>query len=134
MTIADADTWADVSGHEAAAAIGGAAKLPLGLKTMATDRLTGLAEEGRDQVAKALGGVAQGAREFASRLGDEGGPVTDYAHRAADMLGEWSHDIRDKDVRQLVDEAKHLVQRSPGVAIGAAVVAGFLLSRLLKAA
>lgn len=130
-TTADADMWADSRAETGA---GGNAKPALGLKAMATDRLTGMAEEGRDQVAKALDGVAQGAREFAGRLGQEGGPVADYAHRAADLLGEWSHDIRDKDVRQLIGEAKDYVQRSPGVAIGAAVVAGFLLSRMLKSA
>jgi hypothetical protein len=104
----------------------------MGLKSAAADRLSGLAEEGRDNIVRSLDGLAQGAREFADKLGGQGGPVGDYAHRAAEMIGDWAHTIQQKDVRELVDDAKAFTQRSPVAALGAAVLTGFVLSRLLK--
>ena len=37
-----------------------------------------------------------------------------------------------KDLNELGDDAKEFVRKSPGLAIGIAAVAGFLLSRVFK--
>ena len=44
-----------------------------------------------------------------------------------------SASVRDKDIDELLDDARALVRKSPAVAIGAAATLGFVLARLISA-
>ena len=92
------------------------------------------AEEGKAQVAATLDGLVKAVQEFAERIGPaESTPVARFAHQAADALGGWSSTVNDKSVDELVEAGRTLVRKSPAVALGIAVAAGFALSRFLKA-
>lgn len=58
--------------------------------------------------------------------------VADYTRRAADSLSRFSRDLRDKDLRTLLDNVSEYARRQPGMFLGGAVAAGFLLSRFLR--
>jgi ElaB/YqjD/DUF883 family membrane-anchored ribosome-binding protein len=47
-------------------------------------------------------------------------------------MQETAAKIEAKELSELGDDAKEFVKKSPGLAIGMAAVAGFLLSRLFK--
>lgn len=105
-----------------------------GLKSQAIDKVRTTADEGKIQVANTLDGIVEAARDLATRLeGGQYGPVGGYARTVADTLDGWAHTVRDKPVDAWFDDGRELVRRSPVLAAGIAVAAGFVLSRFLKA-
>ncbi|MEZ5656174.1 MAG: hypothetical protein R3E04_09860 [Sphingobium sp.] len=64
-----------------------------------------------------------------SKLGPQYG---DYARQAASAVAGAATSLDDKDVDQLLLEAKEFVKKSPAVSIGAAAIAGYVLMRLAK--
>lgn len=104
------------------------------LRGQATAKLRGFADNGKEQVVNSLDGLVTAAREIADKLqGGQFGPVGGYATTAADTLEGWVRTVRDKSVDDLVDDGRELVRTQPAIAVGAAVAAGFALSRFLKA-
>jgi ElaB/YqjD/DUF883 family membrane-anchored ribosome-binding protein len=101
------------------------------------DQATGKAREyavdGKTRAADALNefslAVNESAQTIDQRLGAEYG---EYARRAADAVSGFSDTLRNKDVDELLDDARALVRKSPVIAIGTAAAVGFALVRLLK--
>lgn len=58
--------------------------------------------------------------------------IADYTQRAADGLSRLSRDLRDQDLGTLLNRVNDYARRQPGVFLGGAVAAGFLLSRFLR--
>ena len=91
------------------------------------------AVDGKDKAGGAL-------EEFAKLLTDAAGTVDeklgaqygDYARSAANSLSGFGDTLRNKDVDELLNDAKELVKKSPAVAIGTAAAVGFVLARLVK--
>jgi len=105
-----------------------------GLRDQATQKLRGLADEGKGQVAATLDGLVTAAREIANKLQDGSfGPIGGYATTAADTLQGWTDGIKNRSVDDLLDDGREFVRKTPAVAVGVAVAAGFVLSRVLKA-
>jgi ElaB/YqjD/DUF883 family membrane-anchored ribosome-binding protein len=104
------------------------------LRGQATDRVFGLAQDGKDRATSALDDIARtvedAAGEIDSRIGTQYG---DYARRAAESIGGFSEAFKGKDVDALFADARELVKKSPAVAIGAAAALGFIVARLVKA-
>jgi hypothetical protein len=105
-----------------------------GLRGQATEKARTYAAQGKDKATDALDDFANifedAARSIDGKVGSQYG---DYARKAAQGVAGFSTTLRDKDVEQLFDEARELVRKSPAVAIGAAVAAGFVIARLVKA-
>lgn len=103
------------------------------LKGQATERARTAAESSKQKAVGTIDGLAQAARETADRLGEQNPQAAEYARKAADAITNFSRSLEQKSVDDLVDDARQLVRRSPGVAVGAAVAVGFILARFLKA-
>lgn len=92
-----------------------------------------IAVDGKARASDALAGlgkvVADNAGTIDEKLGTRYG---DYARTAARSMQEGAAKLEAKDLAELGDDAKEFVRKSPGVAIGLAAVAGFLLARLFK--
>ena len=73
--------------------------------------------------------MADNADTIDEKLGTRYG---DYARTAARSMQETAAKIEAKDIGELGEDAKEFVRKSPGLAIGIAAVAGFLVSRLFK--
>ena len=73
--------------------------------------------------------MADTAPQIDERLGEEYG---DYARKASRSLKEASAKLENKSVGELGDDAREFVRKSPGVAIGIAAAAGFLIARLFR--
>ena len=103
------------------------------LAGQATDRARGYAEDGKGRGAELL-------EEFSKLMSDASGSVDEklgeqygqYARSAADQLAGFADTLRNKDVDELVGEARDFVKKSPAVAIGAAAAVGFVLARMVK--
>ena len=104
------------------------------LKHQASDKARTYAMDGKARASDKLDDLSRivedTARSIDERLGSEYG---DYARKAATLVSDFSSSIRDKDVDELVDDARSFIRKSPAAAIGVAAVVGFTLVRLVKA-
>jgi|GEM_PF-1081495 len=104
------------------------------IKGQAADKAREYADEGKARAAAGLDSVARMISDSASQIDDKlGAAYGDYARKAGDAVADFSASLRDKDVEELLDDARDLVRRSPAIAIGAAAAAGFVIARIVKA-
>jgi ElaB/YqjD/DUF883 family membrane-anchored ribosome-binding protein len=103
-------------------------------KDQYADKARGYAEQGKDRASAGLDSVAKMIGDGAGQVdGALGATYGDYVRRAAGAVSDFSDTLRDKDVDELIDDARDLVRRSPAIAIGAAAAAGFVIARIIKA-
>ena len=92
-----------------------------------------LARDGKAKTSDAIATIGQLVSDNAGTIDEKlGTRYGDYARTAARSMQETAAKIEAKDLNELGDDAKQFVRKSPGLAIGMAAVAGFLLSRLFK--
>lgn len=104
------------------------------LRGQATDRARDFAIQGKDRATSALDSISQLIADAAAQVDDKvGREYGDYARRAQEAVDGLAQALRDKDVDTLFADARDLVRRSPGLAVGAAAVVGFALVRVIKA-
>jgi ElaB/YqjD/DUF883 family membrane-anchored ribosome-binding protein len=72
--------------------------------------------------------VGDTASQIDEKLGEQYG---DYARKASRTLQETSAKLESKSVDELSEDARAMVRKSPGVAVGIAAVVGFFLARML---
>ncbi|MBW8784827.1 MAG: hypothetical protein JF593_09340 [Novosphingobium sp.] len=103
------------------------------LTGQAKDRAAALAQDGKTRTSDALAAigklVADNATTLDQRLGAHYG---DYARSAARTMQEAAAKLEAKDFADLNSDVKELIRKSPGVAVGVAAVAGFMLARVFS--
>jgi hypothetical protein len=103
------------------------------LRGQATDKLRGLADDGKGRATGLLDNfsevINEAARSIDERLGEDYGR---YAHQAADAVASFAGRVREKTIEDLLEDSRSAVRASPGVAIAAAAVAGFALMRVVR--
>jgi ElaB/YqjD/DUF883 family membrane-anchored ribosome-binding protein len=87
-------------------------------KERATDSLGSL--------ARAVRGTSQPLRE------NQQDTLAQYVEKAADRIERFSTSLRERDVKELVDEAQQFARRQPAIFIGVAFAAGVIAARFLK--
>lgn len=103
------------------------------LAAQAKDRATELAHEGKAKTSDAIATLGKVVADSAGTIDEKlGAKYGDYARTAARSMQETAAKIEAKDLNELSADAKEFVRKSPGLAIGLAAVAGFLVSRLFK--
>ncbi len=118
-SIAPAHDALDLPPAQAPASVGEAAQSLLG--------------EGKAQLSSSLGGLAEAVRDIATKLeGNGAAPLAHYVHDAADTVGSWSRTVDQKSIDDLLDDTRTLVRTSPAIAVGLAVAAGFVVSRIAR--
>lgn len=101
--------------------------------SQAGDAARTAAEKGKGRAAETMDSIGGAIRESATNIDDSlGEQYGDYARGAADKVNEWADRLDNKDVDDIVDDAREFVRKRPAIAIGAAAVAGFALVRLLR--
>ena len=58
--------------------------------------------------------------------------LADYAGKAADQLEQFSARLRERDLTELMDDAKRFARRQPALFVGIAFAAGVIAARFLK--
>jgi ElaB/YqjD/DUF883 family membrane-anchored ribosome-binding protein len=105
------------------------------LRGQAQTKAREYAEQGKAKATDTLDGVSRFFDDTAKALDDQlGSDIGDYIHRAAAAVEGFTDTLKQKDVEELLDDARDMVRRNPALAIGAAAAVGFVLVRLLKSA
>ncbi len=92
-----------------------------------------LAAEGKAKTSDALASLGKIVGDNAKVIDDKlGARYGDYARTAARSMQETAAKIEAKDLNELADDTKQFVRKSPGLALGIAALAGFVLSRVFK--
>ena len=104
------------------------------VKDQVSEKAMAFAETGRVRASSALDEVARLIGDTAGKIDDQiGASYGDYARKAADAVSGASATLRDRNVDELLEDARDLVRKSPAIAIGVAAAAGFALARILQA-
>ncbi len=77
-------------------------------------------------------GLARSAYGFADDLAGDAPQLAGMVRRAATKAEDFSHDIRDKSVEELIEATQDFARRQPALFVGVAATAGFLLARFIK--
>lgn len=103
------------------------------LTTQGLDRARSYAADSKDRAGGALDEFARLMTDAAGSVDDKlGAQYGDYARSAAGSLSGFADTLRNKDVDELLADARELVKKSPAIAIGTAAAVGFVLARLVK--
>lgn len=103
------------------------------VQQQAIDKIHALAGDGKAKAGSALDQVAQLLNDAAVQVDEKlGQQYGHYARSAADTVTSLSVAIKDKDVEELLDDARTFVTKSPAVAIGVAAALGFVLARVAQ--
>lgn len=91
-----------------------------------------LAVEGKKTASDAIASLGKVVGETAPQIDERfGEQYGDYARKASRSLQETSAKLDSKSVEEIGEDAREMVRKSPGLAVGIAAVAGFFLARLL---
>ncbi len=96
-------------------------------------RVQAIVGEQQRAAAGQISGLAQALRTTAEQLyAQDQGPMATYAERAADSLERFGNTLRNRDIDSLAAQVQDFARKQPGVFLGGAVAAGFLVARFLK--
>lgn len=91
------------------------------------------AKEGKAGASKAISTLGKMVEENAPTIDEKlGEKYGDYARTAARSMQDAATKLDAKDLNELGEDAKEFVRKSPGLAVGMAAVAGFMLARLFR--
>ncbi len=97
----------------------------------AKEKAAALAADGKARTVEGLSAVSKIVAENAPVIDEKlGAKFGDYARGAARTMDEAAAKLEAKDLSELGEDARQMVRKSPGLAIGIAAAAGFMLSRL----
>ena len=103
------------------------------LTGQAGDRIRAFAEDGKARASGVLDELAQTIEDAATTIDEKvGAQFGGYARNASTAVSDFSRTLADKDVDDLVEDAREFVKKSPGIAIGAAAAIGFVLARVIQ--
>lgn len=92
-----------------------------------------LAVEGKTRASEALSGLGKLVSDNAGTIDEKlGAKYGDYARTASRKMQETAAKIDSKDVEELGEDAREFVRKSPGLAVGMAAVAGFIIARMFR--
>ena len=87
----------------------------------------------KDRATDGIGSVAQVARETTQHLRErQHETIAGYVEQAADQLDRFSRNLKNKDVRELVEDAQRLARRQPALFVGGAFALGLAGARFFK--
>tara|TARA_R110002110_G_scaffold108846_1_gene271642 strand:+ start:550 stop:1116 length:567 start_codon:yes stop_codon:yes gene_type:complete len=102
-------------------------------KDRAMTKAKSAATAGKEHTGNAIENLSRIIEDSAKTIDENvGEKYGNYARSAADTVSSFAEKLNGKEVDEMVDDARDFVRKSPAVAIGAAAVVGFLISRLVK--
>lgn len=92
-----------------------------------------LAVEGKARASDALAQLGKAVSDNAGQIDERfGTQYGDYARTASRSMQETAARIDAKDLDELGEDAREFVRKSPGLAIGLAAVAGYMIARVFR--
>lgn len=126
------------SGSDSSGSSGGIRGIVSNVSTKARDeaanRARGFVGNGLKSGSDTLNNISTLIGDTVQQIEEKLGPqYAGYARTASQTIDRYAQSLANKDPDELVDDARELVRKSPGVALAGAAVLGFGLVRLLKA-
>jgi ElaB/YqjD/DUF883 family membrane-anchored ribosome-binding protein len=115
-------------------AMGEAKKSAGSLAAEATQRAKGALQERVATGADLIGHVAASAHAAADNLDPNAPQLAGLLRDAGQRMDDFSRDLRDKSIDELIETSVDFARRQPAVLFGVAAATGFLLFRVFKAA
>ena len=103
-----------------------------GLVAGATEVLKTQASSIKSSGADAVSGLASSARDLATNIENQSPQIAGLVRSAADGADTLSHQLRDQDFAELLNSMTNFARKRPAIAVGVGVLAGFVLSRMLR--
>jgi hypothetical protein len=104
------------------------------IKDEAGTRARSFVSEGLERSSATLTNISTLVGDTVEQIEEKLGPqYGEYARTASETLTRYADTLSKKDPDELVDDARAVIRKSPGIALGAAAVVGFGLIRLIKA-
>jgi hypothetical protein len=104
------------------------------IRDEAGTRVQGFVGQGLERGSATLSNISTLVGDTAAQIEEKLGPqYGGYARTASETLTRYADTLKNKNPDELVDDARELVRKSPGIALGAAAIVGFGLIRLIKA-
>ena len=102
-------------------------------KERALTKAKSAASQGKERTGNAIENLSRIIEDSAKTIDNNvGEKYGNYARSAADAVSSFAEKLNGKEIDDMVEDARGFVRKSPAVAIGAAAVVGFLVSRLIK--
>ncbi len=79
-----------------------------------------------------LGDLKMQAQEYGQKLQDVAGKAKDFANEKLTQAGEKFNELKDKDPKELVEEAKDYARKNPGQTILISAAVGLVLGMLFR--
>lgn len=99
----------------------------------AKDVAADLATQGKAKASEAMSALGTLVADNAAVIDEKvGAKYGDYARSAARSMQDAAAKLDAKDINELGEDAKEFVRKSPGLAVGMAAAAGFLIARLFR--
>jgi hypothetical protein len=96
-------------------------------------RMASMFGDQKQVAADQVEGLARALRKTVEQLdAQDQGAAARYVERAADGLEALGGALRDRDIDSLTTQVQDFARKQPGVFLGGAVAAGFLVARFLK--
>jgi hypothetical protein len=104
-----------------------------GIVNKAKERVAAQLSTQKGRATDGLDTITQAVRHTTQQLrAEDHGAVAEYIDKAAEQLERLSHRLRDKDVNELLHDARELARRQPAVFIGGSFALGLLAARFIK--
>ena len=116
--------------NDKAAGLLGTAK---GMASDAGDKVSDALDDQKAAGTERVKGISSAIRRAADELEHEIPPAATYIRRAADEIDALADAVQRRDVRQLLGDVQSLARRQPAAFLGATVLGGFAIMRILKA-
>lgn len=97
-----------------------------------SDEVSHAIDKEKQRGAESVLGIARAITTAAEELDQQSPALAGHLKTAARSIESLSKGIKDRNLRELTDEAGNLARRQPAVFFAGAVLAGFTLARFLK--
>lgn len=103
------------------------------IKSSANDKAMGFVTQGIERSSGALTNVSSLIGDTAASLDERlGTQYGDYARSAAQTIERAASSLANKEPEELIDDARGIIRKSPGIALAGAAILGFALVRIVK--
>ncbi len=102
------------------------------MKDKAKERTKSFLQSNKDYAAGRLEGTANAFRQAARNLEGETPVVSRYVNQIADKIEGASEYLREKEVKELIEDTERFVKSKPVLLFAAAVALGVIAARFLK--
>jgi hypothetical protein len=99
----------------------------------ARSQLRGQVDDQAGRLANGLGDMGHQLRTMAENADDPESPVTRLTHQAADNVERLASRLDDGGLDVVIEDVKRFARNRPGLFLAAALGAGFVVGRLIKA-